>query len=113
MTKLRESNLGHEAIASLVRDVLAKEKASYTGIRMRCVAIEHNDSLVNGLCLIEGILNQGPCEKTSSIEYKGLRLLEQWLVPDDLPEILQGVVQGAMTIDGHPISINNQQRFTQ
>ena len=113
MTKLRESNLGHEAIASLVRQVVASEKTSYVGIRMRCVAIEQGGNWGNGLCLIEGILNQDPRQKTSSIEYKGLRLLEQWLAPDELPTILQGVIQGTLTIDGHLLSIDSQQRFTQ
>lgn len=113
MTKLRESNLGHEAITSLVCQVLATEKASYAGIRMRCAAIEKEGSWLNGLCLIEGIINQGTHQKTSSVKYTGLRLLEQWLEPDELPAILEGVVQGALTIDGHPLSIDGQQRFNQ
>lgn len=113
MVKLRESNLGHEAIRSLVRQVMATEKASYAGIRMRCVAIEQSGSWVNGLCHIEGILNQDTRQKTPSIEYKGFHLLEQWIEPHELQTILDGVVQGALTVSEHQISIDNQQRFTQ
>ena len=58
MTMLREYNLGNEAIASLVREVLSKEKDSYAGIRMRCVAIEKGGNWLNGLCIIEGVLRQ-------------------------------------------------------
>ena len=113
MVKLRESNLGHEAIASLVRQVVATEKASYVGIRVRCVAIEQKGSWANGLCLIEGVLNQDTRQKTPPIEYKGFHMLEQWIEPDELLTILDGVVQGALILDEHPISIDNQQRFTQ
>lgn len=113
MTKLREYNLGNEAIASLVREVLSKEKDSYAGIRMRCVAIEKGGNWLNGLCLIEGVLRQNNVQKSSSIKYKGVYLLEQWIEPDKLPAILESIVQGALAIDGHSISLDSQQRFNQ
>ncbi len=113
MTKLREYNLGHEAIASLVHEALAKEKGSYAGIRMRCVAIEQEGNWLNGLCLIEGVLHQSNIQKASSLRYKGVQLLEEWTEPDKLPVILEGIAQGRLSIDEQLISLDAQQRFNQ
>ena len=113
MTKLREHGVGHEAILSLVCQILEEEKESYAGIRMRCVATKKTETWLIEFCLIEGVLLRDNVQKMPSVKYKDVSLLEQWIKPGELTASLETIVQGALVIDGHHFALDPQQRFNE
>lgn len=80
---------------------------------MRSVAIEANGKWHNAICVIK-LYPAGSSEKhQTSLKYHNVQLLEEWIAPMELLERLGQISSGSIAVDGVPIQLVANVRFSQ